>query len=137
MNSKDIQAVSDRDAKVFAVEPENANDAYKSFKSGKIHLSINPNTIADGLRTQLGPNTFKVVRDKVDEIILVSEQEIVNAMQFLWERMKLVVEPSGAVSLAGVLSKQVDIENKAVGIIISGGNIDLTNFFDILRQNLS
>lgn len=122
-------------AKVIAVEPENANDAYKSFKSGKIHLSINPNTIADGLRTQLGPNTFKVVREKVDEIILVSEQEIVNAMQFLWERMKLVVEPSGAVSLAGVMSNQVDIENKVVGIIISGGNIDLTKFFDIMRQN--
>ncbi|MHA1556894.1 MAG: pyridoxal-phosphate dependent enzyme [Candidatus Heimdallarchaeota archaeon] len=122
--------------KVIAVEPENADDAYKSFKSGRIHLSINPDTIADGLRTQLGPNTFKVVREKVDDIILVSEVEIVNAMQFLWERMKLVVEPSGAVSLAGVLSKQIDIENKAVGIIISGGNSDLTNFFDLLRQNL-
>ncbi len=123
-------------AKVIAVEPENADDAYKSFKSGKIHLSINPNTIADGLRTQLGPNTFKIVREKVDEIILVSELEIVNAMQFLWERMKLVVEPSGAVSLAGILSKQIDLENKAVGIIISGGNVDLTIFFDVLRQNL-
>lgn len=123
-------------AKVIAVEPENANDAYKSFKSGKIHLSLNPQTIADGLRTQLGPNTFKIIREKVDDIILVSEQEIVSAMQFLWERMKLVVEPSGAVSLAGVLSKQIDIENKTIGIVISGGNIDLTHFFEILRQNL-
>ena len=124
-------------AKVIAVEPQNANDAYKSFKSGKIHLSINPNTIADGLRTQLGPNTFKVVREKVDEIILVSEEEIVDAMQFLWERMKLIVEPSGAVSLAGVLSKQIDISNKKLGIIISGGNIDLTDFFAKIRSTIS
>ena len=125
------------DTKVIAVEPKNADDAFKSFKSGKIHLSINPNTIADGLRTQLGPNTFKVVKEKVDDIILVSEEEIVDAMQFLWERMKLVVEPSGAVSLAGVLSKQIDINNKKIGIIISGGNIDLTDFFAKIRTSIS
>ncbi|HUU78216.1 MAG TPA: pyridoxal-phosphate dependent enzyme [candidate division Zixibacteria bacterium] len=124
-------------AKVIAVEPKNADDAYRSFKSGKIHLSINPNTIADGLRTQLGPNTFKVVREKVDDIITVSEDEIVDAMQFLWERMKLVVEPSGAVSLAGVLSKQIVLEGKRVGILISGGNIDLTEFFEKIRKTIA
>ncbi|MBN1330032.1 MAG: pyridoxal-phosphate dependent enzyme [Candidatus Heimdallarchaeota archaeon] len=120
-------------AKVIAVEPEKANDAFKSFKEGKIFPSINPNTIADGLRTQLGPNTFKIVRKYVDDIITVSEEEIINAMQFLWERMKLVVEPSGAVSLAGVLSDKISLKNLRVGIMISGGNIDLSEFFASLR----
>ncbi|NHK32117.1 MAG: pyridoxal-phosphate dependent enzyme [Asgard group archaeon] len=124
-------------AKVIAVEPKNADDAYRSFKEGKIYPSINPNTIADGLRTQLGPNTFKVVMEKVDDIITVSESEIVDAMQFLWERMKLVIEPSGAVSLAGVLSNQIDLKGKQVGIILSGGNIDLTDFFNIIRDKIS
>ncbi|NHJ86973.1 MAG: threonine/serine dehydratase [Asgard group archaeon] len=123
-------------AKVIAVEPKNADDAYRSFKIGKIVPSINPNTIADGLRTQLGINTFKVVMDKVDDIITVSENEIVDAMQFLWERMKLVVEPSGAVSLAGVKSNQIDVFKKKIGIIISGGNIDLTDFFNKIRDSL-
>ncbi|MDH5447726.1 MAG: pyridoxal-phosphate dependent enzyme [Candidatus Bathyarchaeota archaeon] len=117
-------------AKIIGVEPKNADDAYQSFKAGKIIPVENPNTIADGLKTSLGSNTFRIIRGKVDQIITVSEEEIVEAMQFLWERMKLVVEPSGAVSLAGVLSKQIELESKKVGIIISGGNIDLTGFFD-------
>jgi threonine dehydratase len=121
-------------AKVIGVEPENADDAYQSFKAGKIILAKNPNTIADGLRTSLGNNTFRIIRDHVDEIVTVSEKEIVEAMQFLWERMKLVVEPSGAVSLAGVLSRQIDQSHQKVGVIISGGNIDLTDFFDGLRK---
>jgi len=121
-------------AKVIGVEPKNADDAYQSFKAGKIIPVKNPNTIADGLRTYLGSNTFRIIREKVDQIITVSEEEIVDAMQFLWGRMKLVVEPSGAVSLAGVLSKQIDLESKNVGVIISGGNIDLTDFFDRIRQ---
>lgn len=124
------------ESKVIAVEPKNADDAYKSFNEGKIFPSINPNTIADGLRTQLGPNTFKVVREYVDDIILVSEEEIVDAMQFLWERMKLVIEPSGAVSLAGVLSEQINVKNKRVGIMVSGGNIDLTDFFAKIKSTI-
>jgi len=123
-------------SKVIAVEPRNANDAYRSFKEGRIFPSVDPKTIADGLRTQLGSNTFKVIREKVDDIILVSEEEIVDAMQFLWEHMKLVIEPSGAVSLAGVLSKQISIKNKRVGIMISGGNIDLTDFFNHIRSTI-
>ncbi len=123
-------------AKVVGVEPKNADDAYRSFKAGKIIPVENPDTIADGLRTSLGSNTFKIIRKKVDEILTVSEEEIVDAMQFLWERMKLVVEPSGAVSLAGVLSKQVRLESRRVGIIISGGNIDLTDFFAGMKQRL-
>ena len=123
-------------SKVIGVEPKNADDAYQSLKAGKIIPAKNPNTIADGLRTSLGGNTFRIIREKVDQIITVSEEEIVDAMQFLWERMKLVVEPSGAVSLAGVLSKQIDLRSKRVGIIISGGNIDLTDFFARIRQKI-
>ncbi|MFB0501390.1 MAG: pyridoxal-phosphate dependent enzyme [Candidatus Bathyarchaeia archaeon] len=123
-------------AKVIGVEPQNADDACQSLKAGKIIRVKNPNTIADGLRTSLGSNTFRIIREKVDQIITVSEEEIVDAMQFIWERMKLVVEPSGAVSLAGVLSKQIDLRSKRVGIIISGGNIDLTDFFARMRSKM-
>ena len=106
-------------SKIIGVEPKNADDAYQSLKIGKIIPVKNPNTIADGLKTSLGSNTFRIIREKVNQIITVSEEEIIDAMQFLWERMKLVVEPSGAVSLAGVLSKQIDLQSKRVGIIIS------------------
>ncbi|MFQ5758315.1 MAG: pyridoxal-phosphate dependent enzyme [Candidatus Bathyarchaeia archaeon] len=123
-------------SRVIGVEPKNADDAYQSLKAGKIIPVKKPNTIADGLRTSLGSNTFRIIREKVDQIITVSEEEIVDAMQFIWERMKLVVEPSGAVSLAGVLSKQIDLRSKRVGIIISGGNIDLTDFFAKIRQRI-
>jgi len=123
-------------SRVIGVEPKNADDAYQSLKAGKIIPMKNPNTIADGLRTSLGSNTFRIIQEKVYQIITVSEEEIVYAMQFLWERMKLVVEPSGAVSLAGVLSKQIDLQSKRVGIIISGGNIDLTDFFTTIRKRI-
>ncbi len=114
---------------VIAVEPEMADDAYRSFKAGYIFPSEYPDTIADGLRTQLSELTFEIIQKNVDEIITVTEQEIVNAMRFLWERMKLVVEPSGAVSLAGFLKLKDEISNKRIGIILSGGNVDLTDFF--------
>ena len=123
-------------SRVIGVEPKNADDAYQSLKAGKIILVKNPNTIADGLRTSLGSHTFRIIREKVDQIITVSEEEIVDAMQFIWERMKVVVEPSGAVSLAGVLSKQIDLRSRRVGIIISGGNMDLTDFFAKIRQRI-
>ncbi|MHA1397641.1 MAG: threonine/serine dehydratase [Candidatus Heimdallarchaeaceae archaeon] len=121
---------------VIGVEPKNADDAYRSIRDGKIYPSLHPNTIADGLRTSLGTNTFKIIRKKVDKIITVKEEEIVNAMEFLWTRMKLVVEPSGAVSLAGVLSKQINLKGKRVGIIISGGNIDLSEFFHQIKEKV-
>jgi threonine dehydratase len=123
-------------SRVIGVEPKNADDAYQSLKAGKIISVKNPNTIADGLRTSLGSNTFQVIREKVDQIVTVSEEEIVDAMQFIWERMKIVVEPSGAVSLAGVLSKQIDLRSKRVGIMISGGNIDLTDLFAKIRGRI-
>jgi len=123
-------------AKVIGVEPKNADDAFRSFKDGVRYLVKNPNTIADGLRTSLGSNTFEIIRNNVDDIITVTEEEIVEAMEFLWERMKLVVEPSGAVSLAGVLSKKKNIKSKKIGIIISGGNIDLNDFFELFRKKI-
>jgi threonine ammonia-lyase medium form len=124
------------EAKVIGVEPKNADDAYRSLKAGRILPSINPQTIADGLRTSLGSNTFRIIQENVDDIITVTEKQIVEAMKFLWERMKLVVEPSGAVSLAGLLYRGLEIKNRKIGIIISGGNIDLTNFFKLLEQQI-
>ena len=121
-------------AKIIGVEPKNADDAYQSLKSGYIIRAQNPNTIADGLRTSLGLNTFRIIREKVDQIVTVSEEEIVNAMRFIWERMKLVVEPSGAVSLAGLLYKQTDQQSKKTGVIISGGNMDLQDFFTRIQK---
>ena len=124
------------EAKIIGVEPKNADDAFRSFRDGKIYPSINPNTIADGLKTSLGSHTFRVIREYVDEIITVTEEEIVQAMEFLWSRMKHVVEPSGAVSLAGVLSNKIDLKKKRVGIVISGGNTDLTSFFELIRNKI-
>jgi threonine dehydratase len=123
-------------AKVIGVEPRNADDAYRSFRDKKRYPIENPNTIADGLRTSLGSNTFRIITEKVENIITVSEDEIVNAMEFLWSRMKLVVEPSGAVSLAGVLSGKINLKSRRVGIIISGGNIDLTDFFGLINEKI-
>jgi threonine dehydratase len=114
---------------VIAVEPENADDAFRSFRDGKIYPSVKPDTIADGLRTQLSELTFRIIKQNVDSIITVSEEEIVVAMRILWERMKMVVEPSGAVSLAGLLKMKDELNDKRVGVIISGGNIDLSEFF--------
>jgi len=116
-------------SKVIAVEPELADDAYRSFRDGKLYPSLYPDTIADGLRTSLCERTFKIIQENVDEIVTVSEKEIIDAMKFLWTRMKIVVEPSGAVSIAGVLKMDKKIRNKKIGVIISGGNIDLADFF--------
>jgi len=123
--------------KVIAVEPSNADDAYRSFKEGIIYPSVNPDTIADGLRTALSERTFAIIKEKVDEIITVSEVEILEAMKFLWGRMKLVIEPSGAAAIAGILSGNVDLTEKRVGVIISGGNIDLSSFFDEFKLKIA
>ena len=116
-------------SKVIAVEPEKADDAYRSFKDNKLYPSVYPNTVADGLRTSLSERTFKIMQKNVDEIITVSEKEIIDAMKFLWMRMKIVVEPSGAVPVAGVIKMKKSIINKKIGVIISGGNVDLDYFF--------
>lgn len=111
--------------KVIAVEPANADDARRSFYAGKIIPSINPDTIADGLLTSLGTLTFAIIREKVDDIVTVKESSIVDAMRMIWERMKIVVEPSGAVPLAAIIEKKIDFTGKRIGIILSGGNVDL------------
>lgn len=123
--------------KVYAGEPEKVNDAYRSIKAGKILTNDTINSIADGLLTNLCERTFAIIRKYVEQIITVSEEEILHAMRFIWERMKMVVEPSGSVSLAAVLSGQVPVKNKKIGIIISGGNIDLDSFFAILQKRIT
>jgi threonine dehydratase len=115
--------------KVIGCEPKNADDAYRSIKAGRIIPSENPNTIADGLKTSLGDKTFPIIRDLVDDILLATEEEIVTAMRHIFERMKIVVEPSAAVPLAVLLSGQLNVANRSVGVILSGGNADFSRFF--------
>ncbi len=113
--------------KIIAVEPASADDAFRSFNAGKIIPSVHPNTIADGLLTSLGTMTFAVIMKKVDEIITVSESSIIQAMRMIWERMKIIVEPSGAVPLAAIVEDKSIFRGKRIGIILSGGNADLDN----------
>jgi threonine dehydratase len=111
--------------RVIGGEPRNADDVYRSLASGKIEAAATTETMADGLRATLCPLTFAILRDRVDEVSLVTEEEIVQAMLLLWERMKLVVEPSSAVAAAPALFRKIGAAGKKVGIIISGGNLDL------------
>ncbi|HEX8244136.1 MAG TPA: pyridoxal-phosphate dependent enzyme, partial [Longimicrobium sp.] len=114
--------------RVIGVEPELADDATRSFRTGELQRVHNPPTIADGLRTPaLGRYTFPLVRENVDEMRTVSEAQIVEAMRFLWTRMKLVVEPSGAVPVAALLADPAAFAGQRVGIVISGGNVDLAS----------
>jgi threonine dehydratase len=110
---------------VYAVEPGGADDAFRSVRDGRIHPSVDPRTIADGLRTSLGELTFSIVKALVREIVTVKEDSIVAAMRLVWERMKIVIEPSAAVPLAALLEDRVAVKGKRVGIILSGGNVDL------------
>jgi threonine dehydratase len=114
--------------KVIAAEPEGANDAYRSFKGGKLLPSVNPNTIADGLLTSLSERTFSIIRQYVDDIFTANDGEILSAMHLIWERMKIVVEPSSAVPLAIILKNKEYFTGKRIGIILSGGNVDLKKF---------
>lgn len=111
--------------RVVAAEPAGADDAYRSFQTKTRVPSVEPKTIADGLLTSLGERNFAIILDKVDDIVTVSEENIVAAMRLIWERMKIIIEPSSAVPLAAILEKKVDVQNKKVGIILSGGNLDL------------
>jgi len=111
--------------RVFGVEPELADDATRSFRTGELHRVRNPPTVADGLRTpSMGTVTFPLVRAHVDEMLTVSEAGIVEAMRFLWMRTKLVVEPSGAVPVAALLAGIPELKGKRVGVVVSGGNVD-------------
>ena len=111
--------------RVIACEPAGADDAARSLQSGVRITDFIPDTIADGLRTPLGENTFEIIRDLVDEIVVVPENEILPAMRFIWERMKIVIEPSSAVPVAALLGGHIEITGHRVGVILSGGNADL------------
>jgi len=111
---------------VYGAEPEEANDAFRSLKYGTIQLNRTTNTICDGLRAQLGDLNFSIIKEKVDEIITVSEDAIIDAMRMVWERMKIIVEPSCSITLAAMLKRKNEIKGKKIGLIMSGGNVDLS-----------
>ena len=111
--------------RVIAAEPEGADDACRSLKEGRIMPSVNPTTIADGLLTSLGTLTFPIIQQHVDQIVTVSDAAIIIAMRHIWERMKIVVEPSAAVVLGAVFERKIDLTGQRLGLILSGGNVDL------------
>ncbi|MFC1628150.1 pyridoxal-phosphate dependent enzyme [Gemmatimonadota bacterium] len=117
----------DLSTQVIGCEPANADDAARSLREGRIVPSIDPDTIADGLRTQLSDRTFDIISDLISDIVTVTEEEIIAAMRTVWERMKIIIEPSSAVPVAAALSDRLPIAGKRVGIILSGGNVDLGN----------
>lgn len=111
--------------KVVGAEPKGADDAYRSIRDNTIYPSINPKTIADGLLTSLSQRTFKIIKGNISEILTVEEESIIQAMKLIWERMKIVVEPSAAVPLGAILENPAMFKGTKIGIIITGGNLDL------------
>ena len=112
-------------SRLFGAEPKAVDDAYRSFHSGKVEVNETINTIADGLRTNLSQKTLSIIREHVEDILTVDEESIVRAMRLIWERMKIVIEPSCAVPFAAVLTKPEQFKDQKVGIILTGGNVDL------------
>ena len=119
---------------VIGTEPENVDDAYRSLKSGVIETNKTADTVADGLRTNLGSTNFPIIKSLVKRVLLVSENEIVEAMKYVWERMKLVIEPSAAVPVAAISRYPEIFTGKRVGVILSGGNVDLSKALKILHK---
>ncbi|GAB4249343.1 MAG: pyridoxal-phosphate dependent enzyme [Ekhidna sp.] len=111
---------------IYLGEPEQVDDAFQSLKAGKIIPNTTTDTIADGLRTTIGQKNFEIIKEHVKEVLTVSEEEIVAAMRLIWERMKIVIEPSCAVPFAAILRNPKIFEGKRVGVILTGGNVDLT-----------
>lgn len=111
--------------RVIAGEPEMADDAFRSLQVGTIIPSVKPKTVADGLLTSLGTLTFPIVQKRVEQIVTVSEQGIIDAMRFIWERLKIIIEPSAAVAVGVLWEKKIDLTGMRVGVILSGGNVDL------------
>src|SRR5882672_5861910 len=111
--------------RVVAVEPANADDAAQSFRAKKRIVTEKKFTIADGLRTNVGEKTFPIIQRYVDDVVTVSEEAIISAMRTIWETMKIVIEPSAAVPYAAIADRKIDIGGKRVGIILTGGNVDL------------
>jgi threonine dehydratase len=121
--------------KIIAGEPANADDARRSLEAGRIETCPNPATIADGLRTtSIGARNFAVISSRVSQIIAVSEQEIIDAMRFVWERVKIVIEPSSAVAVAPLLTGKLAAGSLRVGVILSGGNVELADYFSALAS---
>jgi threonine dehydratase len=116
---------ADGSVTVFAAEPVGADDARRSFEAGYIIPSVRPDTIADGLLTSLSDKTFEIIRKHVQDIVTITDDATVRAMRFVFERMKLIIEPSAAVAVAAVLDENIPVRGKRVGVILSGGNVDL------------
>lgn len=112
---------------VYGAEPEEADDAYQSLKLGRIVPNKTINTICDGLRAQIGSKTFPVIQNLVDDIIPIAEEDIINALRMIWERLKIIVEPSCSIALALIINNKQLFEGRNVGLIMSGGNLDLDN----------
>ena len=110
---------------IYGAEPAGDDDAKRSLDSGMIHPSIDPKTVADGLLTSLSERTFGIIQKHVSEIITVDDQQIMEALRLVWERLKIVIEPSAAVPVAALLARPELFAQKRVGLIISGGNVDL------------
>lgn len=111
--------------RVIAAEPEMADDAFRSMREGRIIPSQNPKTMADGLLTSLGVLTFPIIQERVEQVVTVSESAIMASMKFIWERAKIVIEPSAATVIAVLWEKKIDLQGLKVGVILSGGNVDL------------
>ncbi|MGJ8592070.1 MAG: pyridoxal-phosphate dependent enzyme [Aquaticitalea sp.] len=120
--------------KVIGAEPKNVDDAFRSLKSGKIEVNSTSHTIADGLRTHLGAINFPIIQKHVEAIMTVEEHEIVNALKLIYERLKIVIEPSSAVAFAAIIKNKFFFRNKKVGIILSGGNVDLQKLSFIFNE---
>lgn len=116
---------SKKGIRVLAGEPEMADDAYRSLKAGEILPSLKPRTIADGLLTSLGTKTFPIIQERVEQIVTVSEQSIIDSMKFIWERAKIIIEPSSAVAVGVLWERKIELTGLKVGVILSGGNVDL------------
>tara|TARA_B100000131_G_scaffold230369_1_gene222143 strand:+ start:1767 stop:2705 length:939 start_codon:yes stop_codon:yes gene_type:complete len=112
---------------VYGAEPEEADDAYQSLKLGRIVPNKTINTICDGLRAQIGSKTFPVIQNLVDDIIPIAEEDIINALRMIWERLKIIVEPSCSIALALIIKNKQLFKGRNVGLIMSGGNLDLDN----------
>ena len=113
--------------KIYGGEPENVDDAFRSLKSGRIETNETTDTIADGLKTQLGDINFPIIRNGIEEIVLVTEDQILSALKLIWSRLKIVIEPSSAVAFAALINKSSDLNSKNIGVILSGGNVNLDN----------
>ena len=124
-----ILAVQQRSpkCKIYGGEPENVDDAFRSLKSGRIETNETTDTIADGLKTHLGDINFPIIQNGIEEIVLVTEDQILSSRKLIWSRLKIIIEPSSAVAFAALINKSSDLNSKNIGVILSGGNVNLDN----------